>query len=213
MNRNGRSDSDQFCCERLDASLKARKSVLLSLPKVREFGLRVLDGGSSCITLLFCPYCGSKFPESLSDRWFEEIERLGLEPGDAAIPDKYRTAEWWREMLAEDVSSGRLVTAPVSIGSVVRGPSTSHDSETSLTTKDHCCDLMTLYLESEDGEIPIRHFKERGEYAFFLRFRPPAFVRIDHCPWCGARLPRRPTEDGLETGGKAPSECRPQQVD
>lgn len=42
--------------------------------KFREYGLIVHDGGSSSVNIRFCPWCGRRLPESLRERWFEEME-------------------------------------------------------------------------------------------------------------------------------------------
>jgi len=51
--------------------------------------------GSSYIGINYCPWCGGALPLSLRDEWFEEIERLGLEPESPTLPWKYSTDEWW----------------------------------------------------------------------------------------------------------------------
>jgi hypothetical protein len=38
-------------------------------PKFREFGVRVLDGGTSGILLNVCPWCGMRLLSSLRDEW------------------------------------------------------------------------------------------------------------------------------------------------
>ena len=37
------------------------------LPVFREYGLLIHDGGSSFVRIQFCPWCGSRLPESLRD--------------------------------------------------------------------------------------------------------------------------------------------------
>jgi hypothetical protein len=64
-------------------------------PKFREYGLLVHDGGSSMVVIRFCPWCGTRLPESLRDRWFEELAALGIEPGEQEVPAPYRSAAWW----------------------------------------------------------------------------------------------------------------------
>jgi len=64
-------------------------------PKFREYGLIIHDGGSSCGVIRFCPWCGARLPESLRYRWFDELEALGLEPDDDAVPERYRSSAWW----------------------------------------------------------------------------------------------------------------------
>lgn len=63
-----------------------------------EYGLIVHDGGRSTIEIDYCPWCGQKLPESKRERWFKELEDLGLDsPSEQQIPPKYRTSEWWRK--------------------------------------------------------------------------------------------------------------------
>jgi hypothetical protein len=59
-----------------------------------EYGLLVHDGGSSSIIILFCPWCGTRLPESRRDRWFDELEALGIDPGGDEIPIEYRDGRW-----------------------------------------------------------------------------------------------------------------------
>ncbi len=37
-------------------------------PKFREYGLIVHDGGTAVHRIRFCPWCGTKLPESLRDQ-------------------------------------------------------------------------------------------------------------------------------------------------
>jgi hypothetical protein len=66
------------------------------LPKFDEHGLIVHDGGSSMVTIDYCPWCGTRLPESKRDRWFDELERRGIDPLEGEIPDAFKTDEWWR---------------------------------------------------------------------------------------------------------------------
>jgi hypothetical protein len=65
--------------------------------KFREYGIRILDGGSAVLRISHCPWGGCELPASLRDAWFDAIEGLGLEPGDAAIPAEYESDVWWRD--------------------------------------------------------------------------------------------------------------------
>lgn len=63
-----------------------------------EYGLAIHDGGASVLLIQHCPFCGAALPESKADRWFDEIEALGMTgPSDQRLPDKYRSAAWWRD--------------------------------------------------------------------------------------------------------------------
>ena len=67
-------------------------------PKFDEYGLVVHDGGGSSIAISFCPWCGSKLPESKRDRWFSELEALGFDEPllDQEIPERYKGDGWYR---------------------------------------------------------------------------------------------------------------------
>jgi hypothetical protein len=65
------------------------------VPKFREYGIPILDGGSSFQEIAYCPWCGRKLPESLRDEWFEELERLGLDPSEDKVPEEYSSGQWW----------------------------------------------------------------------------------------------------------------------
>ncbi len=65
-------------------------------PKFDEYGIIVHDGGSSFISIEFCPWCGKKLPESKRDRWFEKLEGLGFDdPFSQSIPEEYQSNAWY----------------------------------------------------------------------------------------------------------------------
>jgi hypothetical protein len=78
-------------------AIEDQESPITYIDKFREYGLQVLDGGSSHIEIDFCPWCGKKLPESLRDNWFDELERLGIDPYGDAIPDEFGDERWYNE--------------------------------------------------------------------------------------------------------------------
>ena len=67
-------------------------------PKFDEYGLIIHDGGSSSMSIQFCPWCGTRLPESKRDRWFDELASLGFDdPSEQEIPEPYNTDAWFRE--------------------------------------------------------------------------------------------------------------------
>lgn len=77
-----------------------RAGVLVAfVPKFREYGLRIHDGGTSYVQIDFCPWCGNRLPGSLRDKWFEELERLGFDdPVSQEIPAAFRSEAWYAEV-------------------------------------------------------------------------------------------------------------------
>ncbi|WP_243578462.1 DUF6980 family protein [Shewanella xiamenensis] len=65
--------------------------------KFDEYGLIIHDGGTSSITINFCPWCGSRLPTSRREQWFDELGKLGYsEPFEQDIPEKYKSSDWYR---------------------------------------------------------------------------------------------------------------------
>lgn len=50
----------------------------------------------------YCPWCGYKLPNELTDKWFEVLkEEYGIEdPSEEdkdRVPEEFRTDEWWKK--------------------------------------------------------------------------------------------------------------------
>jgi len=64
--------------------------------RFREFGILIRGSDSAEQGIDYCPWCGAKLPESLRDRWFEELESMGLkEPSRETAPEEFLTSEWY----------------------------------------------------------------------------------------------------------------------
>jgi hypothetical protein len=93
------------CCLIMDYNVNKSSSENVSPcfynPKFREYYLQETRGkGSRKIN--FCPYCGTKLPQDLSDLWFDILEKeLGLDPWipkqRKKIPADFLTDEWWKK--------------------------------------------------------------------------------------------------------------------
>ncbi len=74
-------------------------ALIVFVAQFREYGLRVRDGGTSCVQVDFCPWCGFKLPESLRNKWFDELERLGFDdPLVQDIPATFRSEAWYLQL-------------------------------------------------------------------------------------------------------------------
>ncbi len=85
-----------YCCKEMQNSVFDEDIPIIYIPKFREYGIKILDGGTSLQLIKYCPWCGAKLPISLRDKWFDEIYKLNLEPESPEIPEKYLTDEWWK---------------------------------------------------------------------------------------------------------------------
>lgn len=70
-------------------------ALVMYIPKYDEYGIIVHDGGSSMVQILFCPWCGARLPESKRDRWFDELEKRGIDPSAEPVPVEFQTDAWY----------------------------------------------------------------------------------------------------------------------
>ncbi|MBO6503413.1 MAG: hypothetical protein JJ850_14595 [Kordiimonadaceae bacterium] len=76
--------------------LEEGEAAIQFVPEFREFSI-ICSTDGSCITLKYCPWSGKEFPDSLTEQWFGELEKLGIDDpfGDAIIPTEFRSDQWW----------------------------------------------------------------------------------------------------------------------
>jgi hypothetical protein len=83
----------------MECNLREGETAIRYDAKFREYGIPVLDGGSSTIKIMFCPWCGQKLPESFRDKWFEVLASKNLELDDPAIPEEMLSDAWWKRSI------------------------------------------------------------------------------------------------------------------
>ena len=89
--------SREVCCDEMLLALDSEEIPIVYVPKFREHGVRVLDGGPSFIRLSFCPWCGQKLPDSLREPWFKKLESLGIDPGKDTVPAEFTDERWYSD--------------------------------------------------------------------------------------------------------------------
>ena len=90
----------EYCCENMAYAVKESDVAVCYNEKFREYGIRVLDGGSAQIEIYFCPWCGEKLPVGLRDEWFAALDSLGIDdPEDERVPEAMKSDIWWKKTL------------------------------------------------------------------------------------------------------------------
>ena len=84
----------RWSCSIHDDPLDCPDVLVIHTPKFREYGIPVRDGGTSTVSIQFCPWCGADLPTSMRDAWFDELERLGIDPIEDEVPAKFQSQEW-----------------------------------------------------------------------------------------------------------------------
>lgn len=85
----------KHCCEALRDASEDDDSPVTFVRKLRTYGIRVLDGGTSLIAISFCPWSGDKLPASLRKEWFASLRANGIDPGVDEIPPEFQTDQWY----------------------------------------------------------------------------------------------------------------------
>ena len=82
-------------CEQHETPWDCPDTVLIYHEPFDEFGIPVRDGGASVLLIEHCPWCGVRLPPSQRDRWFDELDALGIDEQQIAdIPARFLSAEW-----------------------------------------------------------------------------------------------------------------------
>ncbi|MEV6103217.1 hypothetical protein AB0M28_00690 [Streptomyces sp. NPDC051940] len=100
-------DVHDHCCESMARRLEwsctlhddafACPDALISFSsRYQEYGIIVHDGGTAVIGIGYCPWCGRRLPESQRDRWFDELEKRGIDPWEDDIPEEFQSDSWLR---------------------------------------------------------------------------------------------------------------------
>lgn len=88
----------EHCCSDMEMMINEECSVVY-VPKFREYGFPILDGGSSFLIMKYCPWCGGKLPTSLRSEYFRILKELGIEYPcrESELPEGMRSDTWWRK--------------------------------------------------------------------------------------------------------------------
>jgi len=59
-----------------------------------EYAVAVPGSEAAFQIVNFCPWCGVRLPMSQRDKWFDDLEAMGIDPFGEDVPSAYRTSEW-----------------------------------------------------------------------------------------------------------------------
>ncbi len=84
-------------CDQHDNPFDCPDNLICYIRKYDEFGIIIHDGGSSYVSIGYCPWCGVKLAESKRDMWFHELKAMGFDdPYRQEIPEEYHSDAWYR---------------------------------------------------------------------------------------------------------------------
>ena len=94
------NDAPTHCCEQMRYAVSTAKIPVIFIHKFREYGIKVIDGGTGFIEIQYCPWCGKQLPMSLRDEWFDALEKLGINPleEENLIPSQFLDGSWYQNI-------------------------------------------------------------------------------------------------------------------
>jgi hypothetical protein len=72
------------------------QSVVLRNDKFDEFFISPRGSTGDEVIITHCPWCGLKLPPSQRNRWFNELESMGIDPWNDDVPERYKTDAWYK---------------------------------------------------------------------------------------------------------------------
>jgi hypothetical protein len=96
------SNKMKYCCTDMMFAVEGNRfpnepPVILYQPSWRSYGLVIGGDPDDQFFLSYCPFCGIKLPENLTDEHFDAIRdpKTGkvLDP----LPEEFQTDEWWKK--------------------------------------------------------------------------------------------------------------------
>jgi hypothetical protein len=95
-------EADLACCEMMRYwAFDGDDIVVKFIPTTREWGIPISDyAGGGTVVFEYCPWCAVRLPESLRDRYYEELWTFSESGEDVPEwelrPEEYRSSAWWR---------------------------------------------------------------------------------------------------------------------
>jgi hypothetical protein len=84
--------SSAHLCDDMAQALSAEEGSVIFVPKFREYGIPINDGGTSYKVIQYCPWCGRLLPASLRNEWFDRMDAMLIDPTDEqSIPPCQRS--------------------------------------------------------------------------------------------------------------------------
>ncbi len=91
-----------FCCNMIKTYIEGEDHLVNYSEILREYSVKIVNNDN--LTLIYCPWCGQKFPKSLRNEWFDTLMDMGFEnPWDAYeeedpnFPEAFKSDAWWKK--------------------------------------------------------------------------------------------------------------------
>lgn len=84
----------EFCCANLKFNIVDLNGAIIYLPQTRSY---IINMDNTQISIMYCPWCGSKLPSDLTDELmyiiYDKLKLTGYY--DPRLPPEFTSDEWW----------------------------------------------------------------------------------------------------------------------
>lgn len=93
--------SNTFCCEELKDAIEENHTFFYDAKRLLYY-VQECKNKKNWYNLKYCPFCGKKFPEELSDEYFEIIRDPISGKVKDPLPREFESDEWWQKRHLDD---------------------------------------------------------------------------------------------------------------
>lgn len=93
---------DDVCCKEMEFHILEHEQPILYDDRLREYSLKcILNGAGAGViqNIKYCPFCGKKLPKPLRTKWYNTLEKLGIDDpneDEEKMPEEFKDATWWK---------------------------------------------------------------------------------------------------------------------
>lgn len=93
--------SENFCCQELTDAILENHTFFYDKKRLLYY-VREYRNKNSWYNLKYCPFCGRKFSDDLSDEYFEIIRDPISGKIKNPLPDEFKSDIWWKKRHLDD---------------------------------------------------------------------------------------------------------------
>ncbi|MBX3710488.1 MAG: hypothetical protein KF800_00780 [Lysobacter sp.] len=90
-------DMAWFISKPIEWDSQGANPVIMWINSWDEYRIEISRAGNAATRIYFCPWCGTRLPQSKQTEWHGRLNALGFsDPGEEDIPMEFTTDKWWR---------------------------------------------------------------------------------------------------------------------
>jgi len=168
------------CCIAMNNQLQEARSPIVYFQEWRDYAF-LIPKFTGCATIDYCIYCGTRMPDSLSDKWFFILESKyklsGSKDFDSKnnkIPAEFLTDEWWKKR-----------NIPNRLSYLDKR---ERENRRMRKKRDGCYCLDDGKKLNQDCQSDLIYNSRFREYGIKQVMKRAPYIVMKYCLWCGRQL-------------------------